>query len=526
MQKQRLELDWIGKDDEIKIEPRILIKRDEKFGTANRGKLIKGDNLLALKALEDQYANKIKCIYIDPPYNTGSALAQYDDGMEHSLWLSLMSERLKILWKLLSREGSIWISIDDYEVHYLKVLCDELFGRQSFIHTIIWEMRKSRENRRAISNNHEYILVYAKDPSYFAANRNKLPLSEAVKSRYKNPDDDPRGPWQSISALAQAGHATPSQFYTLTTPSGRKIDPSNGNCWRYTESRMNEMIADNRIWFGKDGNNAPRVKRFLSENPDDGLTPETFWKADDVGTNDQAKKHLKDMFKKKELFETPKPESLIARIFDIATNPGDLVLDSFLGSGTTAAVALKMGRRWIGVEMGEHTETIVLPRLKKVISGSDNGGITSAKEWSGGGGFEVFDLAPSLLQKDNRGNWVISQKYNAVMLAEAVCKHEGFKFWPDQNLYWKQGHSSEKDFIFVTTQFLTAEQLDKIAVKLKPDESLLICAKAFKVSSNKYPNITIKKIPQMLLGRCEFGKDDYSLNIKEAVQEEMELEDL
>ncbi len=220
-----------------------------------------------------------------------------------------------------------------------------------------------------------------------------------------------------------------------------------------------------------------------------------------------------------------KPEALIKRCIEICTDEGDLVLDSFAGSGTTAATAHKLRRKWITIELGEHAITHVQPRLKSVVEGTDPSGITKQVNWNGGGGFRFCNLAPSLLKKDNRGNWVISPKYNAVMLAEAVCKHEGFKFWPDQQLYWKQGNSSEKDFIFVTTEFLTSESLDRLASQLKPDESLLICAKAFKVAKNKYDNITIKKIPQMLLGRCEFGRDDYSLNVKEQIQSEMEFDE-
>lgn len=511
---QKLELTWIGKGEEPKLEPRILIENPEySYGDSNtENMLIHGDNLLALKALEQDYAGKVKCIYIDPPYNTGSAFEHYDDGVEHSLWLSLMKPRLTVLRNLLNQNGSIWISIDDNEFHYLKVLCDEVFGRRNFVTTIVWEQRTTRENRKTFSNNHEYILVYASNYQCFVSIRNDLGITEELKERYKNPDEDSRGPWQSVSANAQAGHATPSQFYTLIAPNGKKHNPPKGRCWVFTSQRMNELIADNRIWFGKDGNGAPRVKKFLSEIKI-GLTPETLWRASEVGTNDSAKKFLLQFFKDEDVFDTPKPEQLIQRILTIASNPGDLVLDSFLGSGTTAAVAHKMGRRWIGVELGEHAKTHCYPRLKAVVDG-EQGGISKSVDWKGGGGFKFYTLAPSLLKQDKFGNWVISPEYNADMLAAAMAKQEGFSYQPHTSSYWKQGQSSEQDFIFTTTQFLTVETLDSIHDEMQPGETLLICCKAYqKEAGGKYANITIKKIPQMLLGRCEFDKEDYSLNI-------------
>lgn len=356
--------------------------------------LIQGDNLHALKALVPYFAGRVKCVSIDPPYNTGSAFEHYDDNIEHSTWLSLMYPRLELLRDLLSEDGSIWVHIDDGEAHYLKVIMDEVFGRKNFITTLVWQMRTSRENRRVFSNNHEYMLVYAKTPERFAAIRNDLDLTEEVKARYKNPDNDLRGPWQSVSANAQAGHGTANQFYILTAPNGKKHELPKGRCWLYTETRMREEIGNNNIWFGKDGNGAPRIKKFLAEAKA-GLTPETLWLADDVGTNDFAKKSLLRMFPNEQVFETPKPESLICQILQIATNPGDLVLDSFLGSGTTAAVAHKMGRRWIGIEMGAHAETHCAPRLRKVVEG-EQGGISKAVGWAGGGGFRFFRLGEAV----------------------------------------------------------------------------------------------------------------------------------
>lgn len=522
--KTKLELTWIGKEDRPRLEPRVLVEDAEKsYHAAERvshddifdNRLIFGDNLLALKALEQEFAGKIKCIYIDPPYNTGSAFEQYDDGIEHSIWLSLIRDRLEILYRLLTPDGSIWISIDDNEAAYLRVLLDEIFGRFNFVTNVIWEKRKSRENRRVFSFKHDYLIVFAKDRKRFEAIRNKLPLTQEVLNRYRNPDNDPRGPWQSISALAQAGHATASQFYTLTTPSGREIDPPDGNCWRYTKNRMLGEIAANRIWFGESGNNAPRIKRYLEENPDDGLTPETIWYADDVGTNDEAKRSLTELFGGQVVFDTPKPEGLIHRVLHIATEPGEWVLDSFAGSGTTAAVAHKMRRKWVAVELGEHCETVIAPRIRRVIDGSDSAGVSSVTGWKGGGGFRYYSLAPSLLQKDNFGNWVINREYNAELLARAVCKIEGFTYAPSDERYWQHGHSTESDYIYVTTQTLSRQQVEALAEEVGAHRSLAVYCRAFKAKNlEQFPNLTLRKIPKSVLTKCEWGHDDYSLEIQ------------
>jgi len=393
-------LQWINRDGAVRAATRApyrVLEHDPElsFGSEdNENMLLQGDNLDSLKALLPYYAGRVKCVAIDPPYNTQSAFEHYDDNLEHSTWLSMMYPRLELLRDLLAEDGSIWVNIDDTEAHYLKVMMDEVFGRKNFVTTIVWQMRTSRENRRVFSNNHEYMLVYAKDPQRFSAVRNDLELTEEVRKRYKNPDDDPRGPWQSVSTNAQAGHGTPEQFYTLIAPNGKKHELPKGRCWLYTETRMREEIAKNNIWFGKDGNGAPRIKKFLSEVKM-GLTPETLWLADEVGTNDFAKKALIQMFPEAAVFETPKPESLIQRVIHIATNPGDIVCDSFLGSGTTAAVAHKMGRRWIGVEMGGHAVTHCRPRLRAVVEG-EQGGISQAVNWKGGGGFRFYRLGPAI----------------------------------------------------------------------------------------------------------------------------------
>lgn len=526
MTKQKLELTWIGKEKRPQLEPRILLEdparsyhAKQRFSDADifDNRLIFGDNLLALKALEQEFAGKVKCVFIDPPYNTGSAFTHYDDGVEHSIWLGLMRDRLDLIRRLLTDNGSIWMSIDDNEYPYLRVLSDEIFGRSNFVCTVIWEKRKSRENRRAFSFKHDYVVVYAKDKLLFERVRNPVPITQDVLDRYRNPDGDPRGSWQSVAITAQAGHATASQFYSITTPSGRVINPPAGNCWRFNEHKLKELIADNRIYFGAGGANVPRQKKFLSESEDAGLTPETIWYADDVGTNDTAKRHSNAIFDG-DGFDSPKPEELIRRVLDIASNPSDLVLDSFGGSGTTGAVAHKMGRRWIMVELGEHCHTHIIPRLHKVIDGQDPGGVTEATGWKGGGGFRYYNLAPSLIVNDRWGNPVINPEYNPAQLSEALCKLEAFTYAPSETHWWQHGHSSERDFIVVTTQNLSADQLQALADEVGEEQSLLVCCAAYHgvtaaKASERWPNLTLKKIPKMVLSRCEWGHDDYSLNV-------------
>lgn len=521
--KNKLELTWIGKYDERKpLEPRILIENKEysyghpETGVLPNGKpwngnmLIHGDNLLALKALEQDFTGQIKCIYIDPPYNTGNAFTHYDDGKEHSIWLSLMRDRLELLYDLLMPEGSLWISIDADECHYLKVLCDEIFGRRNFVDEVIWQRSYSPINlKKTLSRNHDTILVYTKDRTE-NFELNKLPRTEDANDRYKNPDNDPRGKWKSSDL--SVGPAVEKNIYPITTPSGRICFPPEGYSWRLSEERFKEYVEDNRIWFGPKGNNVPSIKRFLSEVKK-GVTPMTLWTYQEVGHNQDAKKEIK-AFGFKTVFDTPKPEKLIERIITLGSNPGDLVLDSFLGSGTTAAVAQKMGRRYIGIELGNHAYTHCVPRLKMVTDGTDQGGISKAQKWEGGSGFKFYELAPSLLKEDKFGHLVINKEYNADMLAAAMAKQEGYTYQPSQEVYWKQGFGSETDYIYTTTQFMTVEALSAIHETMAEDETLLICCTSFQRECKQaFNNISIKKIPQMLLGRCEFGKDDYSLNI-------------
>lgn len=486
--------------------------------------LIHGDNLLALKALEQDYTGKIKCIYIDPPYNTGNAFEHYDDGLEHSIWLSLMRDRLEILRRLLSNDGgSIWISIDADESHYLKVLCDEIFGRQCFVDEVIWQRAFAPVNlKKTLSRSHDTILVYCKNPINFILNT--LPRSDKQCENYKNPDNDPRGAW--TSADCTVGPVVEEKLYEIITPGGRSVFPPEGRCWLFSKDRFEEMVADNRIWFGKNGNNAPRVKKFISEVKG-GVVATTLWTRDECGDNQEAKREIKALFPdEKNPFDTPKPERLIQRILTLASNPGDLVLDSFLGSGTTAAVAQKMGRRWIGVEMGDHVYTHCIPRLKKVIDGEDQGGITKAVNWQGGGGFKFYELASSLIVTDKYGQQIISKEYNADMLAEAMCKILGYRYKPDKEIYWKQGFSSEKNFIYTTTMSLQESSLDRLAEEIG-DNNLLICCSAFVGNSRIYPNISVKKIPAAILKKCEWGREGYPLNLRNyhPTDEEFEFEE-
>ncbi|EOW9258186.1 site-specific DNA-methyltransferase, partial [Vibrio cholerae] len=339
--KQKLELTWIGKEKRPRLEPRIFLEERElsyqgerKKDTHSDNLLIKGDNLLALKALEQEFTGKVKCIYIDPPYNTGSAFEQYEDGLEHSTWLSLIRSRIELLWSLLDpNEGSLWVSIDDNEMPYLRVLMDEICGRTNFIASNVWQKRYSRENREAIGDVHEYILVYAKNRQVFKKIRNKVPLNEEQAKVYRNPNNDPKGRWRTIPLTAQAGHATASQFYEIISPTGKVFTPPEGRCWGLAESTFLQLQSEGKIWFGKDGNSQPNLIRYLSEV--EGVTPWTWWPSSEVGHTDESKKEQHAIYGKKGAFDTPKPERLIERIIHIATNPGDLVLDSFAGSGTT-----------------------------------------------------------------------------------------------------------------------------------------------------------------------------------------------
>jgi len=519
---QKLELNWIGKgaDKEPKLEPRILIEDTSKsFGNPKtENMLIHGDNLLALKALEQQFSGKIKCIAVDPPYNTGSAFEHYDDGIEHSLWLSLMNDRVKMFHKLLSNDGSIWIAIDDNEAHYLKVLLDEIFGRQNFIGNVIWEKADSpRMDAKLFSTRHDHILVYAKNIQNIKFNRLENP--EEKLSHYNKVDENGRRyylkPLRAMGGQGDSREARPSLYYPLIAPDGTEVYPKkqdgSDGAWRWNMIKV-EAEKSRIEWLKTKGGWSANTRLYLDNST--GRPPETIWFNSEVGSNRTSTPERKNLQLGEKSFDTPKPEKLLKRIIHISTNEGDWVLDSFLGSGTTSAVAHKMKRKWIGVELGEHAITHCLPRLVKVVLGKDKGGVTEEANWKGGGGFKFYNLAPSLIQKDKYGNDIINPTYNPNMLAAAMAKQEGFRYQPHESTYWKQGNSTEKDYIFTTTQFITVEMLDRLAEEMQPNESLLVCCKGFAAAcKSRHSNITIKKIPQMLFGRCEFGKDDYSLNI-------------
>ncbi len=519
--KQKLELTWIGKENRPKLEPRILIEDAEKSYHASHrvgegdlfdNKLIFGDNLLALKALEQEYAGKVKCVFIDPPYNTGSAFEHYDDGVEHSLWLSLMRDRLSLIYRLLSPEGSLWITVDDNESHYLKIVGDEIFGRVNFVSNAVWQKKYTVANdSKWLSDNHDHVLIFAKNKTDWRPNR--LERSAEMDARYTNPDNHRKGVWKATPIYAKRTGSETEKAFKFTFKNGVVWTAPAGTSPRFPAHKMREMDENNEFWFGKEGTAKPSRKTFLSELKIEGPPAPTIWVHSEAGHNHEAREEVKAL-NAEEAFSTPKPEKLIKRVLDLATNPGDLVLDSFLGSGTTAAVAHKMGRRWIGIELGEHCHTHCIPRLKKVVAGEDPGGITKSVDWKGGGGFRYYKLAPSLLEKDKWDNWVISKDYNAAMLAEAVCKLEGFTYAPSENLYWEHGHSTEQDFLYTTTASLTHAQLQQLSDEVGLDRTLLVVCTSFRGAKEGYANLTVKKIPKAVLNRCEWGKDDYSLRVE------------
>jgi adenine-specific DNA-methyltransferase len=526
--KQKLELTWVGKENRPRLEPRILLEDTSKsYHAAHRvrdddifdNRLIFGDNLLALKALEQEFAGKVKCVFIDPPYNTGSAFEHYDDGVEHSIWLSLMRDRLELIRRLLSDEGLLWITIDDNEAHYLKVLGDEIFGRLNFVGNVVWEKSDSpRMDAVFLSNRHDHVLVFAKDIS--KAKWNRLAVGEdAAPAHYDKLDSDERKyylkPLRAMGGQGDSRAARPTLYFALDAPDGTKIYPKRQDgadgAWRWNAKKVQQEIK--RIDWIQGRNGWTPYYRIYADNSA-GRPVETIWSHAEVGSNRTSKAEIKALFPDLVPFGTPKPERLLQRIIEISTIAGDIVLDSFAGSGTTGAVAHKMDRRWIMVELGEHCHTHIIPRLKKVIDGEDKGGITDAVEWQGGGGFRYFKLAPSLLEKDHHGREVISKAYNAEMLAEALCKLEGFTYAPSDSVYWQHGASTECDFIYVTTQTFSQEQLSRLSEEVGPDRSLLVLCSAFRGKTTAYPNLTVRKIPNHVRARCEWGHDDYSLNVE------------
>ena len=532
--KNKLELTWIGKDKRPKLEPRILLEDPSKSYHAKQrvsgndlfdNKLIFGDNLLALKALEQEYFGKVKCVFIDPPYNTGSAFKQYDDGVEHSLWLSLMRDRLLIISKLLSNDGSMWISIDDNEAHYLKVICDEVFGRSNFVANVVWEkVYSERMDAKAFSNAHDHILVYQKSEAFKV---NKIDKEQNTKQF--NYFDKEVGKYYRRRSLRKEGSNSlrtdrPNLWYPIEAPDGSEILPYKPSgiegYWRWQPARLEKQMDQIEI-VKKGAKWEVYVKQYLEENAK--RPPSTLFTSADAGHNHEAKLEAKS-FNNNDVFDTPKPERLLETIVKIATDEKDIILDSFAGSGTTGAVAHKMGRRWLMVELGEHCHTHIIPRLQKVINGDDQGGISKAANWKGGGGFRYYTLAPSFLERDKWDNWVVNKTYNAEMLSKAICKLEAFTYLPSETEWWNHGYSTETDFIYVTTQMLTVEKLQQISDEVGGDKSLLVCCSSFRCKADRFDNLTIKKIPKMVLSRCEWAHDDYSLNVENLSQIEKEPE--
>lgn len=545
MPKQKLELMWVGKEKRAKLEPRILIEDPEKSYHADKrvsdndifdNMLIHGDNLLALKALEQDYAGRVKCIYIDPPYNTGNAFEHYDDGLEHSIWLSLMRERLELLKNLLSDDGSIWISIDDNECHYLKVILDETFGRSNFISSVTVKSStpsgpKTKNKIKTIIKQKDYLLVYRKSENfrinpqyvrkdkwdthfnYFVDKESEivLPLIDVLKSKKILREEDTLRDFDINKKEHRRFYLTYSDFICQTqsyrNEDYKAISRKNGEVVTF----FNKGTSDELMFYN--GRQLTPLTQSLQEvlfcdvyQKDFSVLLCDFWSDIDF-QNTQNEGGVSFPASKK-------PEALVQRILRMSTNPGDLVLDSFLGSGTTAAVAHKMGRRWIGIELGDHCDTHCAPRLKKVIDGEDAGGITKSANWRGGGGFRYYNLAPSLVKFDEWGNPVINKDFNENMLVRALCKVEGFNFDPSPDVYWKQGKSTESDFIYVTTQHLTAQMLQKLSDDVGDSCTLLICCGSFDGKKDSYSNLTIKKIPKAILKKCEWNHDDYSLEIK------------
>jgi adenine-specific DNA-methyltransferase len=555
--KQKLELTWIGKEKRPRLEPRILLEEPEKSYHAKHrvsdndifdNRLIFGDNLLALKALEQEFSGKIKCVYIDPPFNTQQAFEHYDDGYEHSIWLGLIRDRAEILRRLISEDGTLFVHIDDNELGYLIVLLDEVFGRANRIAVVSFKQGSATGHKSinpGVVSTTNFILIYAKNKSSWSPNRVFTARAERDKryGQFIENFDESYQRWRFITltkafaytlgipekgikkTLGEAYEELLSDFvmknaqqvvrlarpdYNAVSAEARemidKSKASHGNVLLLEREAHSDMYFTNgeRILFYSD-----KLKlidgQYVAGEP---LT--SLW--DDILSNNLHNEGSVEFPKGK------KPEALIKRCFDLATNPGDLVLDSFAGSGTTGAVAHKMSRRWIMVELGEHCQTHIIPRLKKVIDGEDQSGISKAVNWQGGGGFRYYKLAPSLIVNDRWGNPVVNPDYNAAMLAEALCKLEGFTYAPSESLWWQHGHSSERDFIYVTTQNLSAEQLQALADEVGGEFSLLGCCSAFHgitaaQANERWPNLTLKKIPKMVLARCEWGHDDYSLNV-------------
>lgn len=483
---------WVDKKDPRVSEPRILLEK-ESFGEKDSENiLIKGDNLLALKALLQDYQSSIKLIFLDPPYNTGNGFEQYDDGFEHSIWLGMMRGRLEALYKLLKKDGSLWVTIDDNESHYLKVLCDEVFGRKNFVANVIWQKKYTRSNdARWFSDNHDHILVYAKDKQLWYPQ--PLPRTEEMDRRYKNPDNDPNGDWMTQPLHAKSGS---DKTYTYTFKNGVVWKPPAGTFPRYSKETLQKAEEESRLWFGSHGTAVPRMKKYLS-NMTEGVVPMTIWLYGEVGSNDEAKREAKNI-RDDEVFATPKPERLLYRIIYLGTKEGDIVLDSFAGSGTTGAVAHKMGRKWIMVEMGDHAQSHIVPRMKRVVSGEDQSGISEEVSWKGGGGFKYFELGDSLfIEDDDLKLTVLNPKmYNGPLIC-AVLKVEGFKLLnPENGLHGISGRT----IAHVTEQYLNQSYIDVLLREVGDRaDYLVIYAKTISSKIKLPENVEVRRIPDILL---------------------------
>ena len=483
--------------------------------------LIRGDALNALVSLLElpefasEYVGRVRLAYIDPPFNTGQAFENYDDNLEHSVWLTMIRDRLVQIRRLLSEDGSVWLHLDDTQMHRARCVLDEVFGATNFVANVIWQKTYTRENRTDISISHDNVIVYAVNKPLWKSARNLLPSSEAQRSRYSNADDDPRGDWASmpVHAKAEKGRRK-EQFFTITLPSGRKVDPPPGNCWRFTRERYEEVVADGRIWFGEDGDSQPRLKKFWNE-VQPGLVPTSIWPYDEVGTTGTAKGEILALFPDLTPFSTPKPEALIERIIHIASNPGDVVLDCFLGSGTTAAVAHKMGRRWVGVEWLEDTiRDFALPRLKKIVDGEDPGGVTDLTRWTGGGGFRVVDVAPSMFEESDGvvylSDWAVNSE-----LVEATAAQLGFAYLAEHPFVGRKGRSR----LAVVDGHVSGAVVDLLAGTLGSDETLVICATSVDPAVRERiqtvaPGSVVRKIPASILA-------EYRVNYRERRRREL-----
>lgn len=555
--KQKLELTWIGKEKRPKLEPRILLEDpDKSFHATHRfsdsdifdNRLIFGDNLLALKALEQEFSGKVKCVYIDPPFNTQQAFEHYDDGYEHSIWLGLLRDRAEALRRLMSDDGTLFVHIDDNELGYLIVLLDEVFGRANRVSVVSFKQGSATGHKSinpGVVSTTNFILIYAKNKSSWAPNRVFTARAERDKryGQFIENFSEPYPKWRFTTltkAFAQSlgisekgikkslGDEYEELLSDFVMKNAQQVVRLARPDYNAVSSEAREMIdkskaspekvlllereAHSNMYFS----NGERILfysdklKLIDGQYVAGEPLTSLW--DDILSNNLHNEGGVEFPKGK------KPEALIKRCFDLATKPGDIVLDSFAGSGTTGAVAHKMGRRWIMVELGEHCHTHVIPRLQSVVSGEDQGGISKAVGWQGGGGFRYYRLAPSLIVNDRWGNAVVNPEYNAAQLAEALAKLEGFTYAPSEVQWWQHGHSSERDFIYVTTQNLSAEQLQALSDEVGSDQSLLVCCAAFHgvtaaKASERWPNLTLKKIPKMVLARCEWGHDDYSLNV-------------